>query len=111
MQAFGVDKPGMHMGVVGLGGLGHMAVKFSKAFGQTCTVLSRSYKKQDLAKELGADNFVATSDADAVSGMSEQLDAIIDTVSGDHDINQLLGMLKVCTYRTVPPFEICRCMF
>lgn len=95
MKAFGVDKPDQKVGVVGLGGLGHMVVKFSKAFGQECTVISRSYKKQELAKGLGADNYVATSDTDAVSGMSEKLDAIIDTVSSDHNIDELLGMLKV----------------
>jgi D-arabinose 1-dehydrogenase-like Zn-dependent alcohol dehydrogenase len=59
-------------------------------------VFSRSYNKKDMAMEqLGADDFVATSDVEAVKRMSEKLDAIIDTVAMPHDLNQLLGMLKV----------------
>jgi D-arabinose 1-dehydrogenase-like Zn-dependent alcohol dehydrogenase len=85
----------MKVGVAGLGGLGHMAVKFSKAFEQNCTVISRSYKKKDLAMELGADHYIATEDANCMSEASGTLDAIIDTIGTDHDIDVLLKMLKV----------------
>lgn len=56
LKYFGLDKPGMHIGVVGLGGLVHMALKFSKAFGTRVTVISTSLSKKDAAIErLGAD--------------------------------------------------------
>lgn len=96
MRDFGCDKPGMHVGVVGLGGLGHIAVKFAKAFGQHVTVISRSDAKRQMAlEELGADAYVAMSDADAVAAAAMSMDAIIDTVSAEHDMNALLGMLGV----------------
>jgi alcohol dehydrogenase (NADP+) len=72
-----------------------MAVQFSKAFGQNCTVISRSYKKKDLALELGADRYVATEDAACVSEASGTLDVIIDTIGAPHDMDVLLRMLKV----------------
>eukprot|EP00892_Ulva_mutabilis_P006070 jgi/Ulvmu1/3835/UM018_0047.1 len=96
MKHYGTDKEGMRIGVVGCGGLGHMAIKLAKAFGQHVTVLSRSYRKKDMAiNELKADDFVATSDEEALKAYGESLDAIIDTVADDHDINQLLQLLKV----------------
>lgn len=96
MKHYSADKPGMRIGVVGCGGLGHMAIKLAKAFDQHVTVISRSYRKKDMAiSELKADDFVATSDEEALKSYSESFDAIIDTVSAEHDINQLLGMLKV----------------
>jgi 8-hydroxygeraniol dehydrogenase len=96
MKYYGADKKGMRIGVEGLGGLGHMAVKFGKAFGCHVTVLSRGHKKEEMAlKELGADAFIATGNEDEVKQAAESLDAIIDTVAMPHDIQQLLGMLKV----------------
>lgn len=65
MRYFGLDKPGMHIGVVGLGGLGHVAVKFAKAFGSEVTVISSNPNKRDEALEsLGADSFFVSSDID-----------------------------------------------
>lgn len=96
MKHYGADKAGMRIGVVGCGGLGHMAIKLAKAFDQHVTVISRSYRKKEMATtELKADAFIATSDEDAIAACSESFDAIIDTVSAEHDINELLGMLKV----------------
>ena len=96
MKDFGCDKPGMRVGVVGLGGLGHIAVKFAKAFGQHVTVISRSDAKRQMAlEELGADAYIATSDADAVAAAVQSMDAIINTVSAEHDFNALLEMLDV----------------
>ncbi|XBI81249.1 hypothetical protein VPH35_090208 [Triticum aestivum] len=63
MMEFGLNAPGKHLGVVGLGGLGHMAVKFGKAFGMTVTVISSSPRKREEAVErLGADAFLVSQD-------------------------------------------------
>lgn len=63
LRYFGLDKPGMHIGVVGLGGLGHMAVKFAKAFGTKVTVISTSAnKKKEAIERLGADSFLISRD-------------------------------------------------
>jgi len=65
LRYFGIDKPGMHLGVVGLGGLGHLAVKFAKALGLKVTVISTSpNKKQEAIQHLGADSFVLSTDQD-----------------------------------------------
>jgi len=65
LRYFGLDKPGMHLGVVGLGGLGHLAVKFAKALGLKVTVISTSPKKKNEAiQHLGADFFVVSRDQD-----------------------------------------------
>ena len=96
MRYYGADKKGMRIAVNGLGGLGHMAVKFGKAFGCHVTVLSRSEKKKSFALDkLGADDYLATSDEDGMKKAAESLDAIVDTVAVKHDINALLGLLKV----------------
>lgn len=61
LRHFGLDKPGMHIGIVGLGGLGHVAVKFAKAFGTKVTVISTSLaKKQEAIEHLGADSFLVS---------------------------------------------------
>ncbi|KAL6999679.1 8-hydroxygeraniol dehydrogenase [Sarracenia purpurea var. burkii] len=63
LKYFGLDKPGMHVGVVGLGGLGHVGVKFAKAFGTKVTVISTSpSKKKEAIEHLGADSFLVSSD-------------------------------------------------
>ncbi len=63
MKYHQMDVPGKHFGVVGLGGVGHMAVKFGKAFGMKVTVFSRSPSKENEAQEvLGADNFIVSKD-------------------------------------------------
>lgn len=65
LRYFGLDKPGMHVGVVGLGGLGHVAVKFAKAMGVKVTVISTSpNKKQEAVENLGADSFLVSRDQD-----------------------------------------------
>ena len=65
LRYFGLDKPGLHLGVVGLGGLGHLAVKFAKALGLKVTVISTSpNKKEEAIQHLGADSFVVSRDQD-----------------------------------------------
>src|SRR5471032_401686 len=76
--------PGSKVGVVGLGGLGHMAVKFGAAFGAEVTLFSTSPGKEADGNALGADHFVLTKDPDAFKKAANSLDFIIDTVSAPH---------------------------
>ncbi|KAM0825198.1 hypothetical protein ACQ4PT_069709 [Festuca glaucescens] len=95
MVEYGLNAPGKHLGVVGLGGLGHVAVKFGKAFGMTVTVISSSERKRDEALDrLGADAFLVSSDPEQMKAAAGTLDGIIDTVSAGHPIVPLLDLLK-----------------
>jgi len=85
---------GHRLGVVGLGGLGHMAVKFGAAFGAEVTVLSTSAGKEADAKKLGAHKFVVTKDEKQLKSVKGYFHFIIDTVSAQHDMNVYLGLLK-----------------
>ncbi|PUZ20707.1 uncharacterized zinc-type alcohol dehydrogenase-like protein [Chitinophaga costaii] len=85
---------GQKVAVVGLGGLGHMAVKFAVAMGAEVTVLSTSANKEKDAKELGAHNFVVTKDPEAMKAVYNTLDFILDCVSAEHDLNNFLSLLK-----------------
>jgi uncharacterized zinc-type alcohol dehydrogenase-like protein len=86
---------GHKVAILGLGGLGHMGVKFASAFGAEVTVLSTSPAKKADAKRLGAHHFLLLSDADGVQAASESFDFLLDTVSGQHDLNQALSLLKL----------------
>jgi uncharacterized zinc-type alcohol dehydrogenase-like protein len=86
--------PGHKLAVLGLGGLGHMAVKFGVAFGADVTVLSTSPDKEEAAKALGAHHFVVTKDEAQLQAVAGSFDFILDTVSAPHDVNQYLGLLK-----------------
>lgn len=85
---------GHKLGVVGLGGLGHMAVKFGVAFGAEVTMLSTSQAKEADAKKLGAHRFALTTDKSNVRSLRGYFDFILDTVSAEHDFNVYLDMLK-----------------
>ena len=85
---------GHKLAVLGLGGLGHMAVKFGVAFGAEVTVLSTSASKEEAAKTLGAHKFVVTSDAAQVEAVKGSFDFILDTVSAKHDMGLYLSLLK-----------------
>lgn len=90
-----MNQAGKSLGVIGLGGLGHMAVKFGKAFGLNVTILSTSVSKKDEAlKILGADKFIVSSDKEQMEASSKSLDFIIDTASGDHPIDLYMPLLK-----------------
>ncbi|KAA8531258.1 hypothetical protein F0562_005967 [Nyssa sinensis] len=92
---FGFDKPGMHVGVVGLGGLGHLAVKFAKAFGVKVTVISTSpSKKKEAIENLGADSFLVSRDPLQMEAAMGTMDGIIDTVSAIHPLLPLINLLK-----------------
>ncbi|MDQ2657209.1 MAG: NAD(P)-dependent alcohol dehydrogenase [Bacteroidota bacterium] len=85
---------GHKIGVLGLGGLGHMAVKFASAFGAEVTMLSTSPSKEADARRLGAAKFVLTTDAARLKPLKNYFDFIIDTVSAPHDYNTYLRMLN-----------------
>ncbi|XVF61487.1 hypothetical protein PTKIN_Ptkin08bG0133500 [Pterospermum kingtungense] len=95
LRYYGLDKPGLHVGVVGLGGLGHMAVKFAKAMGAKVTVISTSpNKKKEAMENLGADSFLISRDQDQLQAGISTMDGIIDTVSAQHPLLPLIGLLK-----------------
>ncbi|KAK9949333.1 hypothetical protein M0R45_004862 [Rubus argutus] len=95
LRYFGLDKPGMHVGVVGLGGLGHIAVKFAKAMGVKVTVISTSPNKEEEAiQHLGADSFLVSRDQDQMQAAMGTMDGIIDTVSATHPLLPFIGLLK-----------------
>jgi alcohol dehydrogenase (NADP+) len=88
-------KPGMKVGIVGLGGLGHMGVKFAKAFGAHVVVFTTSPKKKDDALRLGASEVIVSTNPDEMTAHAGTFDFILDTVSAEHDLNVYLGLLKV----------------
>ncbi|MGO9830422.1 MAG: NAD(P)-dependent alcohol dehydrogenase [Myxococcaceae bacterium] len=92
LRRWGV-KPGDRVGVVGLGGLGHMAVKLAASMEARVTVFSTSSSKEDDARRLGATDFMVTQGR-AFERLARQFDLIIDTVSAAHDYNAFLGLLR-----------------
>jgi len=88
-------KPGDRVGVVGLGGLGHMAVKLAAAMGAEVVMLSTSRAKEADARRLGAQGFAVTSDEATFTKLRSRFDLVIDTISAPHDYNKYLGMVKV----------------
>ncbi len=86
--------PGVKVGVVGLGGLGHMAVKLGHAMGADVTLFTTSASKVEDGRRLGANQVVISKDAGAMAGQARSFDLIIDAVGSDHDINPYLGLLK-----------------
>jgi uncharacterized zinc-type alcohol dehydrogenase-like protein len=93
LREFGC-KPGDQVAVVGLGGLGHMAVKLAASMGADVTVLSTSRGKEKDAARLGAKRFVATREPGALEELAGKFDLILDTVSAPHDLNIQLAMLR-----------------
>ncbi|MCC7308602.1 MAG: NAD(P)-dependent alcohol dehydrogenase [Acidobacteria bacterium] len=87
--------PGQKVGIVGLGGLGHMGVKLAKAMGAEVTIFSTSPKKEADAKSLGADHFVVTSHPANLAPLTGTFNFILDTVSADHDVNPYINLLGV----------------
>jgi len=85
---------GQRVGILGLGGLGHMGVKLAVAMGAEVTLLSTSPSKKADAKRLGAHDFVLTNDAAAVAAHAGRFDVILDSVSAPHDLALFVGLLK-----------------
>jgi uncharacterized zinc-type alcohol dehydrogenase-like protein len=92
MRHWGITK-GRKVGVVGLGGLGHMGVKFAHTLGAHVVVFTTSPSKKDDALRLGADEVVVSRNADEMQKQAGSFDFILDAVSADHDLNAYLNLL------------------
>jgi len=88
------DRVKMVIGVCGIGGLGTMGIKIAKALGHTVVAVSRSARKEKMAKEKGADYYVATSDPKSVTDCPVKCDLILNTVGAKHDINVYMPLLS-----------------
>lgn len=86
---------GTKLGVVGLGGLGHMALKFASSFGAEVTMLSTSPEKEKDARRLGAQKFALTTDSSQMERLANYFDVILDTVSAKHDYNKYLDLISL----------------
>ena len=93
LRHYGV-KPGHKVGVVGMGGLGHMGIKFARAMGAEVTVFTRSERKVAEARAHGADRVVVSSDEDQMAAVAETLDFVLDTVPVQHDLNPYIAALR-----------------
>ena len=87
-------RPSSHVGVVGIGGLGHLALQFAKAFGAEVTALSTSKDKEDEALEMGASHFVNTRDMGEMKKIAGSFDFLLSTVSADQDWQALVNSLR-----------------
>ncbi|WP_369252766.1 NAD(P)-dependent alcohol dehydrogenase [Geodermatophilus amargosae] len=87
--------PGRRVAVVGLGGLGHMAVTLASAMGAEVTVLSQSLEKQEDGLRLGADSYFATTDPDTFARLAGRFDLVVNTVSAPIDVDAYLSLLAV----------------
>ncbi|HTE24195.1 NAD(P)-dependent alcohol dehydrogenase [Flavitalea sp.] len=110
LRRFKVGR-GQRVGVLGLGGLGHMAVKFAASFGAEVTMISRTASKEADAKELGAHNFVLSTDETAMKNVANYFDLILDTVAVAHDYEMYLALLKpkgtlVCVGIPTDPIKV-----
>ncbi|CAL5342103.1 unnamed protein product [Camellia sinensis] len=95
LKYFELGKPGMHVGVVGLGGVGHVGVKFAKALGAKVTLISTSpNKKKEAIEHLGVDSFLICQDSDQMQAAMGTMDGILDTISTVHPLLPLIGLLK-----------------
>jgi uncharacterized zinc-type alcohol dehydrogenase-like protein len=86
--------PGKKVGVVGIGGLGHMGLKLARAMGAEVTVFSTSPSKEGDARGLGAHHFVVTKEPESLAPLANKFDLILDTVSAPHDVNLYLNLLR-----------------
>ncbi len=93
LRRFNVGQ-GQRVGIVGLGGLGHMGVKLAAAMGAEVTVFSTSPSKEEDARKLGAHNFVVTKDPANLAALANHYDFILDAVSAPHDLNMYLNLLR-----------------
>lgn len=88
-------KPGSKVAVIGLGGLGHMALKLAKGMGAEVTLFTRSAGKEDEARRLGADHVVLSTKPDQMAKVAGQFELIIDTVPYQHDVNPYMSTLNL----------------
>ncbi|CAL8105187.1 unnamed protein product [Prunus armeniaca] len=91
-----MNQPGKSLGVIGLGGLGHMGVKFGSL---NVTIFSTSIsKKEETLSQLGTDNFVVSSDRNQMKALVKSVDFIIDIASGDHPFDPYVELLKLVEF-------------
>ena len=88
------NSGGLNVGVVGIGGLGQMGVKLAKAMGNKVTEISTTPNKKAVALEMGADNFIVSTDADSLASGADSLDLILNTVSAPHEVSTYLALLR-----------------
>ena len=93
LRHYGV-KAGDKVGVIGMGGLGHMGIKFAKALGAEVTVFTRAAHKASEAKSQGADHVIVSSDAAQMASAGAQFDYMLDTVPVQHDLNPYIALLR-----------------
>lgn len=87
--------PGSRVGVIGIGGLGHLAVRFAAALGASVTVITRTESKAAEARSLGADHVLISTSAEAMAAAASSFDVIIDTIPVGHDVSPYVGLLDV----------------
>lgn len=87
--------PGSRVGIIGMGGLGHMGVKLAAAMGARVTIVSRSPGKEQVAREIGADSFLVSTDPEAMKAAADQFDVILDTVPVKHDLDAYMPLLDI----------------
>jgi uncharacterized zinc-type alcohol dehydrogenase-like protein len=87
-------RPSSRVGVIGIGGLGHLGIQFAKAFGAEVTAFSTSKDKEEEARTLGAHQFVNTRDAGALKKVAGSFDLLLSTVSADQDWQSYIGALR-----------------
>lgn len=93
LRHFGI-RAGHQVGVIGMGGLGHMGIKFAKAFGAEVTLFTRSEKKVAEAQSQGADHVIVSTDPGQMAVAADRFDFLLDTVPVQHDLNPYLSCLK-----------------
>merc|ERR1711953_922751 len=93
LKNWGAMGGGKRVGIIGIGGLGQMGVRLAKAMGNSVTAISTSPHKETAAREIGADNFVLSNKAESMNAAAKSLDLILNTVSADHDLASLIGLL------------------
>jgi len=87
--------PGKRVGIMGLGGLGHMGVKIAHAMGADVTLISHSPGKEEDARRLGADNFILSSDSKTMKSARNSFDLIINTISADIELDRYLSLIAL----------------
>lgn len=102
-------KKGDKVGVIGLGGLGHMGVKFANALGAHVVMITSSESKRETAKALGAHDVLISRDADQMKAHSNSFDFLLNTIPVKHDLNPFIGLLKrdatMCMVGAIEPLE------
>ena len=94
LKEYGALKGGKSVGIAGFGGLGQIGVLLAKAMGNEVTVISSSPNKESLAKSMGADKFLVSTNGEKMKESAKSLDLILDTIAANHDIRPLVDLLK-----------------